>query len=119
MSAPLPEQLNVRALLDPEVAAALAAFPLALGTLSVETLPMIRQVGLMRPAIPLSDAVIRTDHDIAGRPCRPIRRPIQVERHIFLIVPQQAPADINLRAVRAHRDQAADELLHLPLGARR
>ena len=84
MSAPLPEQLNVRALLDPEVAAALAAFPLALGTLSVETLPMIRQVGLMRPAIPLSDAVLRTDHDIAGRPGVSVRvhRPVNAAAHL-------------------------------------
>ncbi len=74
----MPEPLNVRALLDPEVAAALAAFPLALGTLSLATLPMIRQAGLMRPALPLSDAVTRTDHDIAGRPGVSVRvhRPV-------------------------------------------
>ena len=35
--------VDVRALLDPEVSAALAAFPLGLGALSNERLPMIRQ----------------------------------------------------------------------------
>jgi acetyl esterase/lipase len=59
--------VDVRALLDPEVAAALAAFPLALGSLSAEALPMIREAFRNLPPVPLSDAVQRTDHDVASR----------------------------------------------------
>ena len=64
MTAPL----DIRALLDPEVMTALAAFPLALGTLNLETLQMLRQAGLMRPPVTLSAVVQRTDHDVPGRP---------------------------------------------------
>ena len=72
--------VDVRALLDPEVAAALAAFPLGLGALSNESLPMIRQAMQSRPAIPVSDMVARSDHDIAGRPGVSVRvhRPREV-----------------------------------------
>jgi acetyl esterase/lipase len=59
--------IDVRALVDPEIAAALAALPLALGTLSAETLPMFREAFRSRPPVPLSDAVQRTDHDIPSR----------------------------------------------------
>lgn len=64
----MPPSVDVRALLDPEVAAALAAFPLALGSLSAETLPMIRQAFGSLPPVPLSDAVQRTDYDVPSRP---------------------------------------------------
>ncbi|MCX7065537.1 MAG: alpha/beta hydrolase, partial [Proteobacteria bacterium] len=60
--------IDVRALLDPEIAAALAAFPLGLGALSAESLPMIRQAFGSLPPIPVSVAVQRTDHDVASRP---------------------------------------------------
>jgi len=63
----MPNPVDVRALLDPEVAAALAAFPLALGTLSLDTLPMIRQAMAAMPPMPLSDAVARSDHDVTSR----------------------------------------------------
>src|SRR5512143_2792511 len=53
----MPASLDVRALLDPEVAAALAAFPLALGSLSAETLPMIREAFRNLPPVPLSVSV--------------------------------------------------------------
>jgi acetyl esterase/lipase len=64
----MPASIDVRALLDPEVAAALAAFPLALGSLSAESLPMIREAFRNLPPVPLSDAVQRTDHDVPSRP---------------------------------------------------
>jgi acetyl esterase/lipase len=60
--------VDVRTLLDPDVAAALAAFPMALGSLSAESLPIIRQAFASMPALPLSDAVERTDHDVPARP---------------------------------------------------
>lgn len=60
--------VDVSALIDAEVAAALAALPFALGTLSDATLPAIRMAVARRPAVSLSDAVARNDHDIPGRP---------------------------------------------------
>ena len=63
----MPAPLDVRPLLDPEIAAVLANLPLGLGMLSDATLPQIRAAGLLRPAIPLSEDVLRSDHDIPGR----------------------------------------------------
>lgn len=64
----MPAPLDIRPLLDPEVMAALAAMPLGLSKLSNETLPKIRQMGLLRPTVELSNGVQRTNHDIPGRP---------------------------------------------------
>ncbi len=58
--------LDVKALLDPAAAAALEAFPLDLGALSDETLPAIREALAQLPVPELSDAVTRTDHEVAG-----------------------------------------------------
>jgi len=70
----MPEPIDVRALLDPEVAAALAAFPLSLGMLSRESLPLIRQALASAPIpVPLSDNVERTDHVVASRPALSVR----------------------------------------------
>jgi len=59
--------LDVRALLDPEVAAALTAIPFDLGILSDATLPAIRAGFAAAPPLPLSDQVERSDHAIPGR----------------------------------------------------
>jgi acetyl esterase/lipase len=57
--------VDVRSLLDPQVATALEAFPLDLGVLAPETLPGIRAGMRDRPAVvELSDEVRRTDHAI-------------------------------------------------------
>jgi len=64
MSAPL----DVRALLDPEIASALAAIPFDLSALSDAALPAIRAGFAAAPPVPLSDQVIRSDHAIPGRP---------------------------------------------------
>ena len=74
----MPAIVDVRALLDPEVAAALAAFPLGLGALSNATLPLIRQGFAQRAPLPVSDNVQRTDHDLPARPGVSVRvhRPI-------------------------------------------
>jgi acetyl esterase/lipase len=69
MSAPL----DVRALLDPEVAAALAAIPFDLGILSDATLPAIRAGFAAAPPVPLSDQVERRDHAVPGRPSVSVR----------------------------------------------
>ena len=70
--------VDVRALLDPEIAAALAAFPLGLGALSAATLPQIRQGFAQRAPVPVSDQVQRTDHDLPARPGVSVRvhRPV-------------------------------------------
>ena len=73
--------LDVRALLDPAAAEALAAFPLDLGTLTDETLPGIREAMASFPVLELSDQVERTDHVVDGsehvvvRVHRPLGRP--------------------------------------------
>lgn len=64
----MPANLDVTPLLDPEITAVLAGLPLGLGNLSDEMLPKIRAAGLLRPAIPVSEDVARSDHDIPGRP---------------------------------------------------
>jgi acetyl esterase/lipase len=58
--------VDVKALLDPEAAAALADFPLDLGSLSNDTLPAIRTAMLDAPQPELSDKVNRTNHDVPG-----------------------------------------------------
>ncbi|MFN0095963.1 MAG: alpha/beta hydrolase [Dehalococcoidia bacterium] len=58
--------VDVQKLLDPEIAQALAAMP-ARGTISAETLPMLRdQRNLQMAAIQLSDAVERKDYLVRG-----------------------------------------------------
>jgi acetyl esterase/lipase len=64
----MPAALDIRPLIDPEIAAVLAQLPFALGTLSSETLPKLREALAAPPPIPLSDQVERTDHALAGRP---------------------------------------------------
>ncbi len=54
--------------LDPEIAAAVAAIDLA--EISLETLATYRQAF---PPVPLSDAVVRTDHLVPGDPKVPVR----------------------------------------------
>lgn len=56
------------ALIDPEVAAALAALDLRLGELSDANLAGIRARMAAMPAPPLSDAVGRTDYPVPARP---------------------------------------------------
>ena len=58
--------VDVKALLDPDAATALAGFPLDLGALSDATLPAIRLALAALSAVELSDQVERVDHDIAG-----------------------------------------------------
>lgn len=60
--------LDVKPLLDPEIAKALETLQLGLGALTRENLSKIRQGMSSRPAIPVSDAVLRTDHVIPDRP---------------------------------------------------
>lgn len=64
MAAPL----DVRPLVDPEIAAVLALMPFDLGALSDATLPAIRAGFAAAPPLPLSDQVERSDHGIPGRP---------------------------------------------------
>jgi acetyl esterase/lipase len=59
--------LDIRPLIDPEVAAALAKMPLGLGALTAEALPAIRAGFGAMPQPQLSDQVERTDHAIPGR----------------------------------------------------
>jgi acetyl esterase/lipase len=54
--------------LNPDVAAGISAIELA--GLSLDTLPLYRQTF---PAVPLTDAVIRTDHLVPGDPPVPVR----------------------------------------------
>ena len=54
--------------LDPEIAAAVGAIELA--GMSLDTLSTYRQTF---PAVPLSDAVVRTDHAVPGNPTVPVR----------------------------------------------
>lgn len=58
--------LDVRTLLDPDIAAGLAALPFdigeVLGSLTDESLPGIREALATLPAPEVSDAVVRTDH---------------------------------------------------------
>ncbi len=62
--------LDVRGLLDPEIAAVLALLPLDIGelfgSLSDTTLPMVREVMGQMPLPELSDSVERTDHVVEG-----------------------------------------------------
>ena len=58
--------LDVRPLLDPDAAEALAAFPLDLGALSDETLPTVRELMGAMPVPELSDLVERTDHVVGA-----------------------------------------------------
>jgi acetyl esterase/lipase len=66
-----PADVDIPQLLDPEIAAALAAFPLDLGQLSDETLAAIRQGMGAAPAPELSGAVERADHRVPGAPGDP------------------------------------------------
>jgi acetyl esterase/lipase len=54
--------------LNPDVAAGISALDLA--ALSLDTLPLYRQP---RPDVPLTDAVVRSDHLVAGEPPVPVR----------------------------------------------
>lgn len=60
--------VDVSKLIDPDVAAAIAAIPLNLGALSDETLAAIRAGMSQRPPLELSGKVAIADHDLAGRP---------------------------------------------------
>lgn len=73
--------LDVRAMLDPEIAEALAQFPIDLGQLNNESLGLIRELLGSAPPLPLTDLVERSDHALAGRPGASVRlhRPIGVE----------------------------------------
>ena len=62
MSSPL----DVKPLLNPDAAMALAKFPFDLGSLSDETLPQIRVAMAAAPPLPLSDLVTRIDHEVPG-----------------------------------------------------
>ena len=64
----MPAPLDVRPLIDPEIAAVLAQMPFDLGALSHETLPKLRAALAAPPPTPLSDQVERTDHALPGRP---------------------------------------------------
>ncbi|MFN0090427.1 MAG: alpha/beta hydrolase [Acidimicrobiales bacterium] len=75
MSAPL----DVKALLDPDAAEALAAFPLDLGALSDETLPEVRAALAAMPAVELSDRVERVDHQTPGGVVVRVHRPVDAE----------------------------------------
>ena len=77
----MPAPLDVRPLLDPEIAEVLAAFPLDLGTLTNESLPAIRAGMGSIPGPPLSDKVTRVDYDIPGREGVSVRvhRPVGVD----------------------------------------
>jgi triacylglycerol lipase len=67
----------VHDLLDPELREVLGAF--ALPTIDAETVAAIR--GTSFPLVPLSDAVVRTEHEVPGEPPIPVRvhRPAGVD----------------------------------------
>ena len=73
------------AALDPEVAAALAALPFdigaALGSLTDETIGEVRAAMSQMPVPPLTDQVLRTDHEIPGSGGVVVRvhRPVDVK----------------------------------------
>jgi acetyl esterase/lipase len=58
----------VQPFIDPEIAAALAAFPIELGNLRTEDLPALRSGISVLLDVELSDAVERSDHTVAGEP---------------------------------------------------
>jgi acetyl esterase/lipase len=62
MTAPV----DIDKLLDPEIAAALAALDLGFAALSDDTLPAVRQAMASAPPPTLSDAVSRSDHVVPG-----------------------------------------------------
>ena len=65
------QPLDIRPLLDPEIAALLAASPVdigaALGSLTNESVVEIRTMFGATPPPPLSDSVERTDYPVPGR----------------------------------------------------
>jgi acetyl esterase/lipase len=69
--------VDVHDLLDPELREVLGAFELP--SFDAETVATIR--GASMPAVPLSDAVVRTEHEVPGEPPIPVRvhRPAGVE----------------------------------------
>ena len=67
------DPVDVRNLLDPEIAAILAQFPIDLSILSAETLPIVREMMGAMPAPPLSDQVELADYEIPGRPGASLR----------------------------------------------
>jgi acetyl esterase/lipase len=82
----MPANVDVRPLIDPEVAAMLDASPIdvgaLLGGLTLDNLAAVRAVMAERPVEPLSDDVTRTDHvidDATGVSVR-MHRPVGVER---------------------------------------
>ena len=60
-------KLDITPLLDHEVMAALAKLDLQLDTLSLDTLPRIRELMAQQPPIELSDEVVREDFDVPAR----------------------------------------------------
>ena len=65
--------VDVRNLLDPEIGAILAQFPIDLSILSAETLPIVREMMGAMPGPELSGLVEMTDVDIPGRPGASLR----------------------------------------------
>jgi hypothetical protein len=59
--------LDVKPLLDPEIAEALSALTLELGSLSEENLPIIRKGMAALPAVPLSGTVECIEHVLPDR----------------------------------------------------
>jgi acetyl esterase/lipase len=76
--------VDIPGLLDREIAETLAAWPIDLGQLSLDTLGAVRQtMATSRPVPELSDEVERTDHLVPGAPGDPdvsvrVHRPIGV-----------------------------------------
>lgn len=67
--------VKISELLDPEIAAALAALDLGFASLSDDTLPAVRKAMAAVPPPVLSDAVERVDHVVPGR------KPVAVRVH--------------------------------------
>lgn len=67
------DSLDVKALLDPEIAAAIEGLDLGFATLSNETLPNVRAMWAALPRPEVSDKVARTDHVIPQRPAVSVR----------------------------------------------